>query len=379
MSASRGHRPQRLRIARFGSGDPLATLDPSPQRDYLRCYLHDLDVRWILEEPGYFDRDYLAAFKAFYGESARAYSNVCRRLGFFTAPECESESDFRSMLEAALAGGEDAANALKEGFRGFAVVRPVRAPLGRTVLGWYPDDRAGVLPRVVAPCRAYEVNIAGLRLDVSGLAWQQPDSAVAACATIGLWSMFQSSAFRDRIALPTTAAITEAAHRTASLGERIFPSSGLYNHHLLEAIKEHGLEPLMLEGDLNDGEGPVFSMIRFASTAAMLLRSGFPILLIGRRDAEGHVVCAVGFRPKPPAPVTGGSFQEEDAALDHLYVHDDTLGPNVRFAVREGEAGAVTLVTDAPPPRRRADPSRTQPKTSRPLFLGRWPSRCFLS
>lgn len=238
MAANRGHAPKRLGVFAFeGAGDPLAGIEACAQRDYLRCYLHDLNVRWTLEEANYFDRDYLAAFKAFYGESARGYANVCRRIAFFTDAGCSSPNEFRALLEAAAGGAKDSRATLQEHFVGFTVLRPIRTRLGRTVLAWYPDDRPGVLPRIVAPCRGYEINIAGVQLTVDGLAWQQQDSAVAACATVGLWSMLQSSAFRDRVALPTTAAITESAHRTASLGERVFPSSGLYNHHLLEAIK----------------------------------------------------------------------------------------------------------------------------------------------
>ncbi|WP_394823023.1 hypothetical protein [Pendulispora albinea] len=352
VPANRGHKPGRIQIVEFGEdGDPLTALDECTQRDYLRCYLHDLHVRWLLVEANYFDRDYLAAFKAFYGESARGYINVCRRVSFFTDGMCSSSAAFRGLLEEAAGGAQQACAALQECFKGFTVLRPIRTSLGRTVLGWYPDDRPGVLSRVVAPCRDYEINIAGIRLTVEGLAWQQQDSAVAACATVGLWSMLQSSAFRDRVAFPTTAAITESAHRTASLGERVFPSSGLYNHHLLEAIKEQGLEPLLIEGDINDGDQPVFSMTRFASTVAMLLRSGFPILLVGKRGKEGHVVCAVGCRPKSPPKLKCGYFEEEDGALENLYIHDDALGPNVRFALREGAAGEVVLFPHAPEPR----------------------------
>lgn len=121
---------------------------------------------------------------------------------------------------------------------------------------------------------------------------------------------------------------------------------------MLEAIKEHGVEPLLLDGDSLHDDRPAFSLERFSSTVAMLLRSGFPILLIGHRGDEGHVVCAVGFRPCPPKRINLGRFAEEDASLEHLYIHDDTLGPNVRFAIEETPEGVVKLVPDAPLPRR---------------------------
>ena len=290
----------------------------------------------------------------FYGESARGYPNVCRRLLFFRPGDCTSTKSFRQLLDLACGGDATAAEQLQSAFVGFTVIRPIpNTPLGRTVVDWYPDDRPNVVPRVVAPCRRYDAHLAGLRLTVKGLTWQQQDSAVAACATVGLWTMFQSSAFQDRIALPTTAGITESGHRTASFGERVFPTSGLFNHHLLEAIKEHGLAPLFLEGDEKDDFGSsAFSVARFASTCASLLRSGFPVLIIGKRGKDGHVICAVGFRPRTPPRLATGKFEEEDAQIDHLYIHDDALGANVRFALRAGEEGHAVLVPDPPDPKR---------------------------
>jgi hypothetical protein len=305
----------------------------------------------VLEEPYYFDRDYLASFRAFYGDSPRGYENACVRLTFFSP--LEGERELRSDLEAACGNDAAAQQRLQDAFLGFCVVRPIPAKLGRTVVAWYPDDKEDDPKRVIAPCRSYAVNIAGVRLCVSGLAWQQQDTNVAACATIGIWTMMQSSGFQDRLALPTTASITEAAHRTASLGERIFPTAGLLNHHMLEAIKEHALAPLLIDGDLDDGHGPIFSVDRFSATCASLLRSGFPVLVIGRRGDEGHVMCAVGFRPSAPGPLESGETREEDRELISLYVHDDALGPNVRFRVEvENEPPhSAILVAHAPEPR----------------------------
>ncbi len=139
---------------------------------------------------------------------------------------------------------------MQDGYLGFVVLRPIpTARLGRTVLAWYPDPHERTTPRVTKPSRAYDCHIAGMTLRVNGIAWQQQDTDVSACATVALWSMLHSSAFDAHHAIPTTADITRYAHRTASLGSRVFPSDGLTVEQAGEAIKESGLEPEIVAGD----------------------------------------------------------------------------------------------------------------------------------
>lgn len=343
------HRPRPLRFhAAEGPTDPLVALGDSKQAHYARSYLYDLDCRVIVEEPYYFDHDYLAEFAAFYGASARGYSNVCRRLTLFDSKVVDVAT-FRRHFNAALGGDETAHNLLSSAFLGFVVLRPIpAAPFGRTVLRLYPP-KPGVLDRVTEPCREYRVHLAGLPLVVKGLAWQQQDRGVSACATIALWTMLHSSAFHERHAIPTTVSITLAAHKTASLGSRVFPSDGLLIEQLLEAIKEHQLSPIVLEGDkrLASG-GKVFTKERFCGTCAALLRSGYPVLIEGTRN-EGHAVCAVGFRPMQRAKIAAGKSGLEDSDFEHIYIHDDNLGAAVRFRI-ETPAGVVQLVPDVPSP-----------------------------
>lgn len=165
----------------------------------------------MLTEPYYFDRDYLAEFAAFYCVSASGYENVCRRLHFFR------DTLDRAALESALANDQAALQRFHASYLGFVVVRPIPAsPLGRTVLCWYPDQQAGT-PRVVTPSRDYGCHVGGITLTVKGLAWQQQDTAVGACATIALWSMLHSSALDGHHGLPTTASVTRSALQRLAL------------------------------------------------------------------------------------------------------------------------------------------------------------------
>jgi hypothetical protein len=353
------HRPLPLQFGKVGSDrDPLVRLTSegySRQAQYLRCYLHDLGARSVVVEPNYFDRDYLSEFGAFYSTSTAGYPNICQRVHYF------SSAVTRAYFMKAAGGNLEARGALEKAYLGHVVLRPISgAPIGRTVVKVYPDA-PGVqvgTPRIMEPARLYECHVAGLTLGVSGIAWQQQDSAVGACATVALWSMLHSSAFDDRHSIPTTASITEMAHRFAPTGRRMFPDSGLELSQILGVINGHGLAPQIISGDLEAGR---FSRGRFCSLVASFLRSGYPVLVSGwldvpEQERELHTVCIVGFRAPSLPRVANGAWVPADENIEVLYIHDDNLGPNARFEISVEEE-AVSLVPTAPPPR-----------------FGRWPT-----
>lgn len=340
--------PAKLSIYPFGLSDPLHTLQESTQRNYLCQYLGDMGASSVLEEKNYFDRDYLAEFSAFYGISSAGYPNICRRLHIFSGKPLT-----RGVLRSAISGVSRAKTLMQKNYLGFVVVRPIpSAPFGRTVLAWYPDSSPGT-PRVDDPSREYKVHVAGMQLKIRGLAWQQQDTGVGACATVGLWSMLHSSAFDDQHSIPTTAEITRAAHRTASMGSRVFPSAGLTVEQICEAIKEHSLSPIVFRGDMISGAGDAvgFSKERFASSCAALIRSKYPVLIIGQFIGDGHhAMCAVGFRSCSPSLLAPREVGLQDSGVEYLYIHDDNLGPNVRFRVKDnGPKTSVSIIPEAPP------------------------------
>ena len=349
--------PERLQFFTFGKDDPLTSIsnsNESTQADYLLCYLDDLGASTVIEEPNYFDRDYLAEFAAFYSVSSRGYANICRRLHFF------SNEINRTQLRSA-AGGSDRQNKiLQDSYLGFIIIRPIpAAPLGRTVLTWYPEQEENKhTPRMRNPSRDYKVHVAGIELTVNGLAWQQQDTGVGACATVSLWSMLHSSAFDDHHAIPTTADITRDAHSKHSFGSRVFPSQGLNFYQICDAIKEQKLAPLITEGDIkSEKSGKVlgFSRERFLSTCAAYIRSGYPILLSGNLMAtgsSGHAICVVGFRSCVPSTTDPNSPSLAESGIEYIYIHDDNLGPNVRFKVDTVslEKEVAVLSADAPEP-----------------------------
>lgn len=351
----------------------FSDLPPSRQLQYIYCYLRDLGAKTILAEPHYFDKDYLSEFAAFYSVSSRGYPNTCRRLHFFSEPVS------RRQLTDAVSGLQSALHRLQNSYLGFCVIRPIAAaPLGCTVLAWYPDI-GRLTRRVTKPSREYHCHLAGIRLTVTGLAWQQQDSAVGACATVGLWSMLHASSFDNDHSAPTTAQITEAAHQTAVTGARVFPSNGLTIIQLLEAIKRYHMAPFAMSGDIQPKAAAIrtdsihrsagFSKERFASTCASFIRSGYPVLAIGHSAGSGrHAVCITGFREEPPGEVPPRAVKAADESIVNVYIHDDNLGPNVRFSVTtNGRFGQVLLLPD--PPENKRSGINVSPTLDHPAFI----------
>ena len=345
---------QRFQFYEYSKDNFLTHFDSHSQQIlYLERYISELKAKTILREPKYFDRDYLAEFASFYSVSSKGYPNVCERLHFF------AESVNRRTLTAAAGGSQSAQRRLQRTYIGFIVKRPIpAAPLGRTALKWYPDSSAETTPRVPVSSRKNFVHIAGVELYVEGLAWQQQDSGVSACATISLWSMFQSSAFDDHHAIPTTAEITQAAHKRHSSGSRMFPSKGLSIIQVYEVINDRDLVPLICEGDVKNSFGQTigFSKERFASTCAAFIRSNYPVLIVGMlRTSDGaegaHAICNVGFRSCTPSAGDPYTPSLAESNIKFLYVHDDNVGPNVRVRIDTTPNSVVSLCLEAPPSR----------------------------
>lgn len=365
------HTAAPLQIVAFAStGDPLHELGTLRQGEYLREYLSDLNATSVLLEPSYFDRDYLSEFSAFYCASSAGYPNLCRRAHYF------SEALDREALEAAVAADGPERARFEASYLGFIVLRPIpKTPIGRTVLRWYPDA-SPQLPRVVEPSREYACHVAGLTLRVTGLAWQQQDVGVGACATVALWSMLHSSAFDDRHVVPTTAEITRIGHGPGMSAYRAFPSRGLTFGQLVAAVRDSGFAPLVVPGNVTRPGNPGadrFSREHFSASLAAFIRSGYPVLVGGmlvdgqtQRPIGRHAVCAVGFRQAMSGPQAQGTVQLEDAATEYVYIHDDNTGPAARFKIDSDSSGAVVLRPSPPPPRN----GRSAPGSSAaaPLF-----------
>lgn len=293
---------------------------PPVQLNYLGNYLAKLDCKTVVSERHYVDRDYIDDVALFYSRSLRSYPNYCHRLHFFS--EVFDEKRWREFATSSSNRGS-AEKFLQQSYLGFSVVRPLPGcPVGRTVLRTFPERTQDGLTREFGAVREYVVHLAGFKLSVMGLAFQQQDRGVSACATTALWSSMHRVAHAEGLAVPTPAHITEAASRYVLREGRSLPSDGLTLDQVCEAIRGAGLAPLVIRG-----LAPEHARAQLLGYTS----SGFaPVLAIQARDSSlGHAVCGVGVKRGEITPPDDPKFHYRDAAtaVKGIYVHDDRLGP----------------------------------------------------
>ena len=300
----------------------IGTGSPPPQMTYMGIYLDSLGCRTIVHERHYIDRHFIDDFSLFYSRSLRNYPNSCQRLHFFASEF--GEPRWSGLVQRANGGGrEEVERELARQYLGFMVIKPLPgSPIGRTVIRTFDHTTPSGRRRDFSAIRRYEVSLAGLSLSVEGLAFQQQDQGVSACATTALWSALQRTAPREHLSSPTPAQITEAASRYMLPEGRALPSEGLRFDQLCEAVRATGLAPVLLTS---------ISPPEDRAHMATYLRSGLPVLLgiLPMEGGEAHAVCLVGLRWGAVHPPTNPhiSYRDGSTAVEGVYVHDDRLGP----------------------------------------------------
>lgn len=313
--------------ALFTKPEGLVEEWPPQQVTYLGIFLTRLNCKTIVVENHYIDGDYVDDLAVFYARSLRNYPNHCQRLHFFSSQF--DRGRFDQLLDETNQGrGVESEKFLQDGYLGFVVVRPLPGyPVGRTVLSTFGDLAEDGSTRRFGAVRDYDVNLSGFQLTIRGLAFQQQDQGVSACATTALWSALHKVTKSEELASPTPAEITEAASRYVLAGGRALPSDGLTAYQMCEAIRAAGLAPLIISA-----VGPEVDKAELST----YVDSGFPVVIALKPlvGSEGHAVCVVGTKVGRLSPQTDPAivFTAESDAIKALYVHDDRLGP---YAVAE--------------------------------------------
>jgi len=294
---------------------------PPTQITYLGAYLEHLGCKTLVIENHYVDRDYISDVALFYSRSLRAYPNFCQRLHFFR--EAFDLDRWRHMV-VELNGGKTKTGLefLQTAYLGFCAVRPLPgSPVGRTVLKTVARKTQSGDFREFGAVREYLVHLGGFALAVEGLAFQQQDQGVSACATTALWSAMHAVARKEALAIPTPADITQAASRYILASGRSLPSEGLNIQQICEATRAAGLEPLVMRS---------LSLEQDRAQLLSYVSSGFaPVLAIQTLQGMGHAVCAVGVKLGKTQPQSNPDlhFRDNASALSAVYIHDDRLGP----------------------------------------------------
>jgi hypothetical protein len=295
---------------------------PVDQVAYLGRYVGRLGAKIFVLEEHYVDRHFTEEFSLYYARCLTPPPSVCHRIHFF-AQELSNEELDRWLNQAVTSVDEkhEVEAKLSNAYLGFAVIRPLpHVPIGRTILRPLEDRNE----RRIFTTTRRTVHLLGLELKITGLAFQQQDRAVGACATAALWMAMSRVAQLEGGRAPTPAFISEAASRHTGLEGRPLPSRGLTIGQVTEAIRECGFAPEVLRAT---GAPQAFLAMIFC-----YLRSGIPVVLILGNDGaeEAHAVTAVGYRIGHTRDEFEYLVPTRSMRTEKLYVHDDRLGPYAR-------------------------------------------------
>lgn len=294
---------------------------------YLAKYAKSLGARTVVQEDHYIDRHFLDEYALYYCRTLAPPPNFVRRFHLFARRFSEEEfsKSLRRRAELGEADAESMERELAADYLGFVSIRPIpSAPVGRTVLRKLND---GAVRDIWATGR-YEVHLANLTLSVDGIAFQQQDVAVGACATAALWSAMSRVTRREGMRAPTPAEVSQAAGRhLLPLGRTLPAVAGLTLEQLAEATRTCGFAPEAVKA-----KGlPEY----FVAALHAYLLSGIPVVLALRNATGGHAVTAVGFQmDKTPKPELSATIPLRSAFIEKIYIHDDRIGPYARSFLR---------------------------------------------
>jgi len=317
------------------------------QLNYIRGYVAGLKCSTIVIERRYIDRDYMEDHSVFYSRNFFPYTNSCQRIHFFSADEARLRKELNALARLAGENGDAGERAYRHAcevfserfYLGFCVIKPLHGcPVGRSVLRCYPKQGNGYLR--LFPCtRNYDVHLFGIRLNVRGLAFQQQDAGVSACATTALWSALHKIRSFEEIATATPAQITMLASRYTLPFGRTMPAEGLSLDQMCQAVQSLGLSPNVYRTDKYEyGRSIIYS----AAVSGMA-----PILILKSFDEKyNHAVTLAGIKvaPSHSPSLLPGTTKADTRAGDLLaaYVHDDRNGPYVRASLTD--AGGKPLI-----------------------------------
>jgi hypothetical protein len=308
--------------------------------EYLGPAQDGLGAQTILVEAPYLSQSFLADYADYYARGFTSYPRLCKRVHFFRA--AFDQVALETALTDSAAGDE-----LWASYLGYVVVKPLPArQIGATLLR--PYTPAADKQRVYPVRRPYPVNVLGKQLVVETLIFQEQDNNVSACATTALWMAFHKTAFQFQTALPSPYHITATSRNLFYRQGRTFPSTGLDQTQIGEAIQAVGLvAELRTYRQADEWGAATAPEVAFQMQEQLLgakgfiyayLRLGLPVLLFllldGRED-QGHLITVTGYRLAATSVLPTKDISLASDALDRLYAHDDQMGPFARYSFTE--------------------------------------------
>jgi len=295
------------------------------QVSYLARYCSWLEAKTVISEDHYIDRHFLDEHALYYSRNLQPPPNFVRRFHLFSRSISDKQLSKLFEKRATISVDREKVRRLErqlsDDYLGFISIRPVPSvPVGRTILRCLEDGK----PRDMAVTGDHGVHLGNLKLQVNGLAFQQQDLAVGACATAALWSALHKVTRYESIRAPTPAEVSQAAARNGlPFGRSLPATAGLSVPQLCDAVRSAGFAPEVL----NTTQPELFVLALHT-----YLLSGIPVVLVlGRKDGY-HAVTALGFQyaGDGPAPELMTSIPARSARINKLYIHDDGVGPYAR-------------------------------------------------
>jgi len=301
---------------------------------YLEDYFQFMEVRTIVLERDYIDKDYLEDYAAYYVRSFNSYKRTCLRLHFFS--KAFNQDIFKPILT------NSSEIELTNDYVGFIVVKPLPQTIfGRTCLRTYPN--AGC--RYFNFVRPYHVNLYGINLKVESIAYQEQDSVVAACASSAIWSAFQATGLLFQHSIPSPVEITKAATVFFPYANRHFPNKGLNPEQMAHAIRNIGLEPFLIsakEYDILKATTYAYQRAKLPMVLGVMLENWVEGTALGR-----HAVTITGYRiGNARTRFVGQDFYLKSSRIEKIYCHDDQVGPFARMEFTRDDNRLTTSWVD---------------------------------
>ncbi len=334
------------------------------QLEYVRDHLFDNkefdsegygNARSIVLEKHYIDRDFMEDFSGFHAMSHSAPVNHCARIHFFSLPKSEVEDRLGKFWVAARkSDGQALTLAMQrhnlavfcaDHYLGFTVIRPLGStPVGRTVLRSLPEqlsEKDAGQKRVMTNIRPYTAHLMGLDLTVEGLAFQQQDNRIGACATVSVWCALHRAAYLDNVRPLSTVEITHTAARHRMIPSRTTSTTGLDINQMCAAVHAAGAWPYLVElQNAAHGQALVHAAVASGLPAILVLSKETPLDAAERAEQAGgkdtkdllHSVTLAGMkvrtqRQAPTQQSRRQGFEDQSIDMTELYLHDDRIGP----------------------------------------------------
>ncbi|MBL8227251.1 MAG: hypothetical protein JNL98_02185 [Bryobacterales bacterium] len=300
------------------------------QLEYVEGYVRDLDCHSLVVEDHYIDRDHMEDHSVFYSKSLQPYPNACRRVHFFSCDSAVLKRELKRLRSTAPPEQfrTESAEFSKRFYLGFTVIKPLPGcPVGRTILRCFAADAdKGYLRNFSCACDC-RAHLLGVPLSIRGLAFQQQDLGVSACATTALWSALQRARELEEGAAATPAQITMRASQFTLPFGRPMPSEGLSLDQMCQAVHSLGYAPNLYRADTFDvSRGLLYSAV---------LSGISPVLIIERGDLW-HAVAVAGMKVRRPhvRNLVYPLMDDRAGDLAALYIHDDRYGPYLKADIR---------------------------------------------